>query len=114
MIRKRALSRPSWRSRDERLFVNIESIIRELNELLDAPTAAALKAAADQFRDRVGAMDPSRLPPDFLEIIDDLAFDLAGYEPIDHLRDDPSLLDEPRARAEIEAAREQLKRRSGF
>lgn len=106
--------RSSWEvGRDERLPVNIESIIRELDELLDAPTASALKAGAEDFRDKVGTMDPSALPPDILEIIDDLAFDLAGYEPADHLRDDPSLLDEPTARAEIEVARQQLKLKSG-
>lgn len=89
-------------------MVTVEGIVHELGKLLEAPNRHALKAAVEVFQRRVDAIDPSTTSKEVLEVIDDLAFDLAAYEPDDHCRDDPSLLDEARARSEIEQARDRL------
>lgn len=89
-------------------MVTVELIVHELDKLLEAPNPDALKAAVEVFRRRVDAIDPSTTSKEVLEVIDDLAFDLAGYEPDEHFRDEPSLLDEAGARREIEQARDRL------
>ncbi len=90
------------------VMVTVELIVHELDKCLAAPNPEAVKVAVEVFRRRVHAIDPSTMSAEVLEVIDDLAFDLAGYEPDEHCRDDPSLLDEAGARREIEQARDRL------
>lgn len=77
-------------------------LVRELADAPDLPTAAV------KFVDTVDGLVPGHIDGAVLEVLDELALDLAYFSP-DYSWEDPSLMDEAATRVRISEALQELR-----